>query len=219
MTHLSSAQPTRRGARTSGSTHLILVILLSALAAAPLLKPGYFWGAHDARHDVYFIFQYLRAMNDGHWLARWSPEFSFGYGYPFFLIYGPLTSFLGALLVKFAGLGYTQAVELLFGASDHRLRAGDVRLRPFLARPQRRPGRRRGLRLHPLPPGRGLRPGQPGRIRRPHLAPPHPLVRPRRLPIHPLHRRTPPSTLALLTRSSTAPSPSSPPPSPSPASC
>ena len=117
MTHLSSAQPTRRGAGSQGSIHLILVILLSALAAAPLLKPGYFWGAHDARHDVYFIFQYLRAMNDGHWLARWSPEFSFGYGYPFFLIYGPLTSFLGALLVKFAGLGYTQAVELLFGGA------------------------------------------------------------------------------------------------------
>ena len=117
MTHLASEKPTRRGARTSGSTHLILVILLSALAAVPLLKPGYFWSAHDARHDVYFIFQYLRVMNDGHWLARWSPEFSFGYGYPFFLIYGPLTSFLGALLVKFVGLGYTQAVELLFGAA------------------------------------------------------------------------------------------------------
>ena len=68
-------------------------------------------------HDVYFIFQYLRVMNDGHWLARWSPEFSFGYGYPFFLIYGPLTSFLGASVVKFVGLGYTQAVELLFGAA------------------------------------------------------------------------------------------------------
>ena len=117
MTHLASEKPTRRRASTSGSTHLILVILFSALAAVPLLKPGYFWGAHDARHDVYFIFQYLRVMNDGHWLARWSPEFSFGYGYPFFLIYGPLTSFLGALLVKFVGLGYTQAVELLFGTA------------------------------------------------------------------------------------------------------
>ncbi len=75
MTHLAS-QPTSRHANTSGSTHLILVILFSALAAVPLLKPGYFWSAHNARHDVYFIFQYLRVMNDGHWLARWSPEFS-----------------------------------------------------------------------------------------------------------------------------------------------
>ncbi len=97
--------------------HVLLVILLCAIAAAPLLKPGYFWGAHDARHDVYFIFQYLRGIEGGDWLARWSPEFSWGYGYPFFLIYGPFTSFLGALLVGFLGFGYTQAVEVLFAAA------------------------------------------------------------------------------------------------------
>ena len=117
MTHLASEKPTRRRASTSGSTHLILVVLLSAIAAAPLLKPGYFWGAHDARHDVYFIFQYLRGIEGGDWLARWSPDFSWGYGYPFFLIYGPFTSFLGAVLVGFVGLGYTQAVEVLFAAA------------------------------------------------------------------------------------------------------
>ena len=77
MTYIASEKPTRRGASTSGSTHLILVILLSALAAVPLLKPGYFWSAHDARHDVYFIFQYLRVMNDVDGFAGSSPEFSF----------------------------------------------------------------------------------------------------------------------------------------------
>jgi hypothetical protein len=97
--------------------HVLLVILLCAIAAAPLLKPGYFWGAHDARHDVYFIFQYLRGIEGGDWLARWSPDFSWGYGYPFFLIYGPFTSFLGALLVGSLGFGYTQAVEVLFAAA------------------------------------------------------------------------------------------------------
>lgn len=101
----------------SGRVHLLLVVLLCALAAAPLLKPGYFWGAHDARHDVYFIFQYLRGLQGGDWLARWSPEFSWGYGYPFFLIYGPLPSFIGALLVSFVGLGYTTTVKLLFAAT------------------------------------------------------------------------------------------------------
>ena len=100
--------------RRTRSIHLLLAAVLCALAAAPLLKPGYFWGAHDARHDVYFIFQYLRGMQDGDWLARWSPEFSWGYGYPFFLIYGPLPSFVGALLVGWLGLGYTTAVKLLF---------------------------------------------------------------------------------------------------------
>ena len=94
--------------------HGLLVLLLCAIAAVPLLKPGYFWGAHDARHDVYFIFEYNRAVSGGDWLARWAPDFSWGYGYPFFLIYGPFTSFLGTLLVRFLGMGYTQAVEVLF---------------------------------------------------------------------------------------------------------
>ena len=94
--------------------HGLLVLLLCAIAAAPLLKPGYFWGAHDARHDVYFIFEYNRAVSGGDWLARWAPDFSWGYGYPFFLIYGPFTSFLGMLLVRFLGMGYPQAVEMLF---------------------------------------------------------------------------------------------------------
>ena len=103
--------------RTRDGVHVLLVVLLCAIAAAPLLKPGYFWGAHDARHDVYFIFQYLRGIEGGDWLARWSPDFSWGYGYPFFLIYGPFTSLMGALLVGFLGFGYTQAVEALFAAA------------------------------------------------------------------------------------------------------
>jgi len=119
--HQSTNQPINQSldpsAGRTGWVHVLLVVLLCAIAAAPLLKPGYFWGAHDARHDVYFIFQYLRGIEGGDWLARWSPDFSWGYGYPFFLIYGPFTSFIGALLVGFLGFGYTQAVEVLFAAA------------------------------------------------------------------------------------------------------
>jgi hypothetical protein len=110
-------QSSASSASSPGWVHVLLVALLCAIAAAPLLKPGYFWGAHDARHDVFFIFQYLRGIEGGDWLARWSPDFSWGYGYPFFLIYGPLTSFLGAILVGFLRFGYTQAVEVLFAAA------------------------------------------------------------------------------------------------------
>jgi hypothetical protein len=114
---MSQAVSSARSTTTRGLEYVLLVILFCGVAAVPLLEPGYFWGAHDARHDVYFIFEYNRSLDDGIWLSRWAPDFSFGYGYPFFLIYGPLTSFLGALLVRFAGLGYTQAVELLFAVS------------------------------------------------------------------------------------------------------
>ncbi len=109
--------PEARSSTARGLEHVLLVILLCGIAAVPLWEPGYFWGAHDARHDVYFIFEYMRSLDDGIWLSHWAPDFSFGYGYPFFLIYGPFTSFLGALLVRFAGVSYTGAVELLFAAS------------------------------------------------------------------------------------------------------
>ncbi|HNS03910.1 MAG TPA: hypothetical protein PKM78_16200 [Anaerolineae bacterium] len=117
MTHGDASTPAVGATGDGDRVHVLLVALLCAAAAAPLLKPGYFWGAHDARHDVYFIFEYLRGVQGGDWLARWSPDFSWGYGYPFFLIYGPFTSFLGAVLVGFLNFGYTQAVEALFAAA------------------------------------------------------------------------------------------------------
>jgi hypothetical protein len=91
-----------------------LTLALTAFAVAPFLLPGYFWGANDARHHVYFLFEYLRLVEDGIWWPRWSPDFAFGYGYPFFNIYGPFSHFLAALLVRFAGFGYTGAIEAVF---------------------------------------------------------------------------------------------------------
>jgi len=93
---------------------LWLALLLSLFAMAPFLLPGYFWGANDARHHVYFLFEYDRVVQDGIWWPRWSPDFAFGYGYPFFNIYGLLSHFLGELLVHFFDFSYTAAVEAIF---------------------------------------------------------------------------------------------------------
>lgn len=93
---------------------LWLAVALSMFAMAPFWLPGYFWGANDARHHVYFLFEYDRLVQDGIWWPRWSPDFAFGYGYPFFNIYGLLSHFLGELLVHFAGFEYTVAVEAIF---------------------------------------------------------------------------------------------------------
>jgi hypothetical protein len=71
-----------------------LTLALTSFAIAPFLLPGYFWGANDARHHVYFLFQYDRSVQDGIWWPRWSPDFAFGYGYPFFNIYGLFSHFL-----------------------------------------------------------------------------------------------------------------------------
>lgn len=94
-----------------------LTLALTVFAVMPFALPGYFWGANDARHHVYFLFEYDRLVQDGIWWPRWSPDFAFGYGYPFFNIYGPFSHFLAELLLHFLHFDYTDAVETIFGLS------------------------------------------------------------------------------------------------------
>lgn len=95
----------------------LLLLGMCIFAIAPYLEPGYFWSAHDARHDVYFLFEFDRAVQDGIWFPRWGPDFTFGYGYPFWVVYGPLASFVGELFHHFVGLDWTAAVEAVFALS------------------------------------------------------------------------------------------------------
>lgn len=97
-------------------SYLWLTILLSLPVIGPLLQPGYFWGGHDARHSVYFLHQFNKAIQDGLWYPRWAPDFAFGYGYPFFNIYGPLSSYAGELF-HLAGFDIVTAVKTVFGLS------------------------------------------------------------------------------------------------------
>lgn len=96
----------------------LLVLLLSLFSIGPLLQPGYFWEAHDARHSVYFVFELDRSIQGGleGLYPRWQPDFAFGYGYPFFNIYGPLASLAGEAL-HLLGLGFVDAVKSVFGLS------------------------------------------------------------------------------------------------------
>lgn len=98
------------------SAEFWLTILLSLPVISPLLQPGYQWGAHDARHSVYFLFQFDKAIQDGIWYPRWAPDFAFGFGYPFFDIYGPLSSYLGEFF-HLLGADFVTAVKIVFGLS------------------------------------------------------------------------------------------------------
>jgi hypothetical protein len=110
--------------RRSGTRHrasrfdpyLLLVVLFSLFPIAPLLQPGYPWDAHDARHSVYFLFEFDRGIQDGILYPRWQPDFAFGYGYPFFNIYGPLSTYAGEALYLL-GFGFTGAVKMVFALS------------------------------------------------------------------------------------------------------
>jgi len=94
----------------------LLIVLVSLLPMAPMLQPGYQWHAHDARHSVYFLFEFDRGIRDGSLLPRWQPDFAFGYGYPFFNIYGPLAFYAGEAL-HLAGLPIVDAVKAVFALS------------------------------------------------------------------------------------------------------
>ena len=96
--------------------YLWLTLLLAIPALGPLLQPGYHWGAHDARHSVYFLYEFNNAIQDGVWYPRWAPNFAFGYGYPFFNIYGPLSSYAGQALLSL-GFDIVTAVKIVFGLS------------------------------------------------------------------------------------------------------
>lgn len=96
--------------------YLFLTLLLTVFALAPLLQPGYFWGTHDARHNVYFLFEFDRSIQDGIWYPRWAPDFTFGYGYPFFNIYGPLASYVGEVF-HLIGFDFVSSIKIVFGLS------------------------------------------------------------------------------------------------------
>ncbi|MCX7841157.1 MAG: hypothetical protein N2559_17100, partial [Anaerolineae bacterium] len=93
--------------------YLYLLLLLSIFAIAPLFAPGYFWGAHDGRHSIYFLFEFHRSIQDGIFYPRWAPDYTFGYGYPMFNIYAP-----GALYISEAfhllGFDFVTATKIVF---------------------------------------------------------------------------------------------------------
>jgi len=100
----------------AGHISLILVLLLTVFAVAPLFQPGFFWGAHDARHSVYFLYEFDRSVQDGILYPRWSPDITFGYGYPLFNIYGPM-AFYWAEAFHLLGLDLLWSIKMVFAAS------------------------------------------------------------------------------------------------------
>ncbi len=96
--------------------YLTLTVLLSVIAIGPLLQPGYFWGAHDARSHVYFLFEFDKSIQDGILWPRWGPDWGFGYGYPFWNIYGPLAYYVGEG-VHLMGFDYVSAVKAVLALS------------------------------------------------------------------------------------------------------
>ncbi len=94
---------------------IVLAILLALFALWPLLAPGYFYGAHDGRHSVFYLSMFDEAIRDGAIWPRWAMHHNAGYGYPTFIVQAPL-AFYGGEFFVLLGFGITAAVKLTWAA-------------------------------------------------------------------------------------------------------
>jgi len=90
-----------------------LVAALSIVAVAPLSAPGFFYGAHDATIGAYFLAQFDKGLADGALYPRWAIDWTFGYGYPVFIVIAPL-AFYVAELFNVLGAGIIGALKITY---------------------------------------------------------------------------------------------------------
>lgn len=95
------------------AAYIGLLTAYTLLALAPLFDPGYFYSAHDGRHNVFYQVMFDASIRDGALWPRWAMHHIQGYGYPTFLLQAPLGFYVGQLFV-WLGAGYTLAVKLVW---------------------------------------------------------------------------------------------------------
>ncbi|GAG35601.1 unnamed protein product, partial [marine sediment metagenome] len=73
---------------------MLLALALALVAAVPFLtRPG-LPRQTDAELHVYRAAELGHALRAGAFYPRWAPDFYYGYGYPIFNYYAPLTYYL-----------------------------------------------------------------------------------------------------------------------------
>ncbi|MCB0029955.1 MAG: hypothetical protein KDE28_18700, partial [Anaerolineales bacterium] len=92
----------------------LLLALLALVAAWPLLhEPGLLntRGGGDSPFLLQRLQQLTTALADGHFPVRWMPDANYGYGYPFYNYYAPLSLYIAALF-RFLGFSLTRAIQM-----------------------------------------------------------------------------------------------------------
>mgnify|MGYP001796497457 CR=1 FL=1 len=98
----------------SSAPFLLAALLLATVAAWPLLQePGLLntRGGGDSPFLLQRLHQLETAVLDGHFPARWMPDANYGYGYPFYNFYAPLSIYI-TLLFRFVGFSFVRAIHL-----------------------------------------------------------------------------------------------------------
>ena len=109
-------QPFRspRLSRLTAHWPLLLALAIAALAAWPLLaQPGLLntRGGGDSPFLLQRLHQLETALRDGHFPVRWMPDANYGYGYPFYNFYAPLSLYITAVF-RLLGFSFVRAIQL-----------------------------------------------------------------------------------------------------------
>lgn len=92
---------------------LFLILVLSFFAFKPLLNPGFF-PIHD-NTQVARVFEMTKSLHAGMFPVRWVSDLGYGFGYPIFNFYAPLSYYAGSVfnIVGFDALIATKIMMLL----------------------------------------------------------------------------------------------------------
>ncbi len=99
---------------SKGMVLLLLALFVAFLAAWPLIgEPGFLntRGGGDSPFLLQRLQQLESALTDGHFPVRWMSDANYGFGYPFYNYYAPLSIYI-ATIFRFFGYPFVQSIEL-----------------------------------------------------------------------------------------------------------
>ena len=91
-----------------------VMLLVVGMAAWPLLAGGGLLnrrGGGDSPLLLQRVQQLVTAVADGHFPVRWMPDANYGYGYPFYNFYAPLSIYIASLF-RFFGFTFVRSIQL-----------------------------------------------------------------------------------------------------------
>ena len=113
MTALTdSHEASQKQRRANLSLVLIVALLVAFFAAWPLIsEPGFLntRGGGDSPFLLQRLHQLEAGLHDGHFPVRWMRDANYGFGYPFYNYYAPLSIYI-AVLFRFLGFSMVRAI-------------------------------------------------------------------------------------------------------------
>ncbi|MGB1251085.1 MAG: 6-pyruvoyl-tetrahydropterin synthase-related protein, partial [Candidatus Promineifilaceae bacterium] len=91
-----------------------IVLAICFLAIWPFLKHASLPHDTDAELHIFRLAELQRMWAGGTFYPRWAANFYYGFGYPIFNYYAPLTYYIGLLWMLLPGVGAVLAIKLVF---------------------------------------------------------------------------------------------------------